>query len=329
MRLSDFDYSLPRELIAQYPLPRRDACRLLVVHRATGELEHRRFSDLGEYLARGDALVLNDTKVLACRLEGKRATGGRVEVFLLRRAGAGLFEALVSPGRVKINERIFLADGRISCTLVGGNLVRFGNASLRRIYGLGQVPLPPYIKRRPEPRDTVLYQTVYCRKQGSVASPTAGLHFTRAMLERLSASGVRLGYLTLHVGLATFKPVSCEDVTGHVMGRESFFIPRRTCDLLARTRRHGGRICCVGTTCCRALETCALGIRQGETGLFILPGHRFRMVDMLLTNFHLPRTTLFVLVCAFAGTDLAHAAYARAVERTYRFYSYGDAMLIV
>ena len=354
MNLSEFDYDLPKELIAQYPSKERDACRLMVLDRSTGDISHRSFRDIIEYFLPGDALVLNDTRVLNCRLVGSRVTGGRVEVFLLRalekrRPGEIVFDAMISHSRVKPGDKIFFKGG-IPCTLTGKNQVSFPANSLDDVYRLGQVPLPPYIKRDPEPLDDEFYQTVYAAHSGSLAAPTAGLHFTPGLLDALRAKGVTTLNLTLHVGTATFKPVKEEDITRHAMGTEHFIIPAETIAALAsrprpRPERMGRDglvpcLCAVGTTACRTLETCAQarpgqsalaggGEVEGDSNLFIYPGYTFKIVNRLLTNFHLPKTTLFMLVCAFAGSEHAKKAYAEAVAQKYRFYSYGDAMLII
>ncbi|MGE5307855.1 MAG: tRNA preQ1(34) S-adenosylmethionine ribosyltransferase-isomerase QueA [Deltaproteobacteria bacterium] len=328
MKLSDFDYDLPKELIAQRPFKERERCKLMVVDRAAGTVSHRLFSDLTGYFSEGDALVLNDTKVLTCRLIGKRASGGRVELFLLsakEQGGSTVCEAMISPARVKTGEKVFF-DGDIHCTVSDRHAVVFEGMDRQAVYALGQIPLPPYIKRDPDAEDSVYYQTVFAREDGSVAAPTAGLHFTPALLKEISRKGADVAYLTLHVGTATFKPVKTEEIAEHVMGKESYHIPAETLALLAKKRR----VCAVGTTACRTLETWGNeGADRGDTGLFIYPGYRFKIVDRLLTNFHLPKTTLFMLVCAFGGTQLLKQAYKQAVEDKYRFYSYGDAMLII
>ena len=335
MNITDFDYYLPKELIAQYPLRERDAARLLVLDRQRGTIEHRVFRDIIEYFFPGDLLVLNNTKVLCCRLKGHRMSGGRVEVFLLNRkngAQQAVFNALLKPGRLRLNEKIILGDdngSRLSCLVTGKNEVTFPDADESAVYAIGRIPLPPYIKREPEELDSEYYQTVYAAHEGSVASPTAGLHFTGELLSGIRARGVNTACVTLHVGHATFKPIKSENITEHRMETEIFNIDDDTAGIIEQTRRQKGRICAVGTTSCRTLETYALGKNKGETDLFIYPGFTFKMIDCLLTNFHLPRTTLFALVCAFAGTGQAHKAYQEAVEKKYRFYSYGDAMLIV
>lgn len=329
--LSDYDYHLPPELVAQYPLPERQSCRLMVVDRRQGRIEHRRFSDISGYLKPQDVLCLNDSRVRTCRLTGRRATGGKVEVFLLARLAPGQYQALVSPaGRLKPREEIAFNGGSLSCRVLERNRVRFSVDDERVIYAAGDIPLPPYIKRPVEPLDREYYQTVYANSEGSVAAPTAGLHFTVALLDELARRSVVLAPLTLHVGQATFKPVTSEDIRSHRMGEERYRIPAATAAAVTAARAEGRQVCAVGTTSCRTLESWAAnGLLEGSTGLYIYPGYAFRCVTMLLTNFHLPKTTLFVLVCAFAGTELARRAYAQAVDERYRFYSYGDAMLIV
>lgn len=329
MKLSDFDYHLPKELIAQYPLEKREAARLLVVYRQTGDIEHRIFKDLGEYLRQDDLLVLNNTKVLPCRLLGRRASGGRVELLLLNKKDGLVFDALIKPARVKLGERIAFNGGRISALRSSRNEVIFQAPSAQAVYALGQMPLPPYIKREPEELDSDYYQTVYACQEGAVAAPTAGLHFTDALLEDIVARGIKIGYLTLHVGYATFTPVKTEDIAKHKMEKEYFNIPEETIGHIETARQQNKRILAVGTTSLRALETYALEVRAGYTDLFIYPGYEFKVVGGLLTNFHLPKTTLFMLVCAFAGTGLMQEVYRQAIEKKYRFYSYGDCMLIV
>jgi S-adenosylmethionine:tRNA ribosyltransferase-isomerase len=335
MNITELDYYLPKELIAQHPLQERDEARLLVLDRSTGTIAHRVFRDIGEYFSAGDLLVLNDTKVLSCRFAGRRSSGGKVEVLLLRRINSSgdtlVFNALLKPGRLRLNEEVTLgSNGRaLQCRVTGKDEVTFSGLDEKTIYSLGQIPLPPYIKREPDETDRRYYQTVYACRDGSVASPTAGLHFTETLLERLREKGVGTAYVTLHVGHATFKPIKCEDITAHPMGEEAFSIGDQTIACIGSTRQNNGKICAVGTTSCRTLETFARGKKEGQTGLFIYPGFPFALTGRLLTNFHLPRTTLFALVCAFAGVELAHKAYQEAVAQQYRFYSYGDAMLIL
>jgi len=326
MRLSDFDYHLPKELIAQYPLDQRDEARLLILDRAKHKIEHRVFKDIQGYLKKEDLLVLNDTKVLAARLMGKRKTGGNVEILLLGRKNGLTFRALVRPARVKIGDEIFFEPSGISCKLIAKNEVVFTAQDEKEIYALGKMPLPPYIKREAEDKDNVYYQTVYAAYDGSIAAPTAGLHFTKELLNSLKCG---LAYITLHVGYSTFKPVKAENILEHSMEPEEFAVPEKSAQAIENVRVKGGRIFAVGTTACRALESFGQGVKEGSTNLFIYPGYKFKLVDGLLTNFHLPKTTLFMLVCAFGGTDLIKRAYAEAVEKQYRFYSYGDAMLIL
>jgi len=329
MKLSDFDYHLPKELIAQYPLEKRDESRLLVLDRQKGNVEHRIFKEIGEYLHKDDLLVLNNTKVMPCRLLGRRASGGRVEVFLLNRKGGLTFEALIRPARVKPGEKISFNGEQIYALRSGRQEVTFQAPSTQAVYALGKMPLPPYIKRQPQKQDNLYYQTVYASKEGAVAAPTAGLHFTEALLEDIARQGIDIAYVTLHVGYGTFMPVKSQEITKHKMEREYFSISEETVSHIESARHETKRILAVGTTSLRALETYAEGIRQGYTDLFIYPGYQFKVVKGLLTNFHLPRTTLFMLVCAFAGTKLMQDTYRQAIERKYRFYSYGDCMLII
>ncbi len=329
MKLSDSNYHLPKELIAQYPAKERDSSRLMVVDRAKNKIEHRVFSDIKDYFNPGDLLILNNTKVLPGRLFGKRITGGKVEILLVQHKGGLVFEALLKPGRLKFNENILFDNNEIYAVVVGKNEVKFQAKSLEDVYKLGVMPLPPYIKRKSESSDTIRYQTVYAENEGAIAAPTAGLHFTHKMLNQLKGLGVDIGYLTLHVGLGTFKPVRSDIIAEHKMDAEYFEVPEETIELTQKARRYNKRIFSVGTTSLRALESYASGQKEGRTSLFIYPGYQFKMVDALITNFHLPKTTLFMLVCAFAKEESAKKAYFEAVENKYRFYSYGDAMLIV
>ena len=329
LKLSDFDYKLPGELIAQYPLKERDACRLLILERRKGKIEHCVFKDIIDYLNKEDLLVLNDTKVLRSRLEGHRLTGGKVEVLLLNRINGFKFNALIKPSRLKIGEKVIFNGGNISARLSAKNEITFEAEDIDSIYHLGRMPLPPYIKRDSTDLDNIYYQTVYAQKEGAVASPTAGLHFTNELIKRIELGGTNTAYITLHVGYPTFRPVKAEDITKHRMEPEYFNVPLDSIKLIEKTRKDKGRVVAVGTTSCRVLETLALGKNSGYTDLFIYPGYRFRMTNCLLTNFHLPRTTLFMLVCAFAGAELIKKAYQEAIDKKYRFYSYGDAMLIV
>ena len=346
MRVADFDYDLPRELIAQHPAARRDASRLLVLRRDSGAIEHRRFSEIANYLDAGDLLVLNDTRVVPARLVGRRATGGRIEVLLVAPEGDVWRAMLKGSGRVKLGEELSLEGGALTCTFYGrlpdGQVhLRFPlgadelTATLERV---GRAPLPPYIKRPTESDpdragDIERYQTVYARAPGAVAAPTAGLHFTPEVFAALDARGVRRTTLTLHVGLGTFKPVAADRIEDHVMHAERFELPQEAADAVAETHRAGRRVVAVGTTATRVLESVARppqwGPMAGSTALFITPGFEFRVTDALLTNFHLPRSTLLMLVAAFAGRERALAAYEEAKRQGYRFYSYGDAMLIL
>lgn len=330
MRLSEFDYSLPKELIAQYPLLERDSARLLVVDRRLKTIEHRFFRDLIDYFDCADILVLNDTKVLPCRLYGRRQSGGRVELLLLRQKNGPTFEVLIKPARLRLKEKIIFEHSLLKAEVSAKNEITFFGEKINEVYGLGVMPLPPYIKRKSEDLDDRYYQTVYAAREGAVAAPTAGLHFSEGMLERVRAAGVEIVYLTLHIGQATFKPIKCEEIGRHKMGKEYFSINPPSLKKIKEARGRGGRIFAVGTTSCRALESYASsGLSEGETDLFILPGYQFKLLDCLVTNFHLPRTTLFMLVCAFAGRELIFKAYQQAIEKRYRFYSYGDAMLIL
>ena len=341
MKTSDFYYDLPQELIAQTPLAQRDASRLMVLHKSDAILEHRHFSDVIDYLQPGDCLVMNDSRVLPARLLGHRApTGGAAEVLLLTDKGEGLWECLVKPGR-KLHKgaEISFGDGILTATVEeesdnGNRLVRFHYEGifLEILERLGKMPLPPYIKE--ELADGERYQTVYSRVVGSAAAPTAGLHFTTELLERIAAKGVRLAYVTLHVGLGTFRPVKVDEVTEHHMHAEFCMISKKTAEILNETRNNGGRIVCVGTTSCRTLESLAdeHGVfteKSAWTDIFIYPGYRFKAMDALITNFHLPESTLIMLVSAFAGYDNVMHAYQEAVKERYRFFSFGDAMLIV
>jgi len=341
MRTADFDYALPPELIAQAPLPERDRSRLLTVDRASGALAHGTFADFAALPAPGDVVAINDSRVIPARLPARRRGGGAAEVLLVTREAEGTWRALVRPGaRIRPPARLDLGDGdavEIVATLEGGQrrvrLVGDGGdeAVIRR---RGQVPLPPYIARPPDERDRERYQTVYAAAPGSVAAPTAGLHFTPAVLTGLAERGVALARLTLHVGPGTFRPVTDADPARHRLDPEAYVLPAETARAIAGARARGGKVWAVGTTVTRTLETRAAadgGVQAGAgwTSLFIRPGHTFRVVDHLLTNFHLPKSTLLMLVSAFAGRELVMRAYEEAIRRRYRFYSYGDAMLIV
>ena len=329
LKLTEFDYPLPKELIAQYPLEKREEARLLIVNRKTGTISHGVFKDILGFFRKNDLLVLNDTKVLHCRLMGNKITGGRIEILLTRRLNGTTFSCLVQPSRTKVGEKILFAAGKITGILSSRGQISFKQSDADIIYDYGIVPLPPYIKRDPEDLDRVYYQTVYAKNEGALASPTAGLHFTQESLKQIHGAGVNLAYVTLHVGLGTFRPVRCENITEHKMEPEYFLVPDAAIAALSKVKKDQGRVIAVGTTSLRALETYASGRKEGNTDLFIYPGYKFALVDCLLTNFHLPTTTLLMLVCAFGGKDLMMKAYQEAVENKYRFYSYGDAMLII
>jgi S-adenosylmethionine:tRNA ribosyltransferase-isomerase len=339
MLLSDFDYDLPEELIAQHPAAIRDHSRLLVLNRADGGVSHRHFYDLPAYLVPGDTLVFNDTRVIPARLVGtKTDTGAKVEVFLLHRLADDQWETLVRPGR-KLRPGAKVAFGGelsgeiLAVTDFGGRIVRFVYDGIFEevLDRLGETPLPPYI--RAKLADKERYQTVYSRERGSAAAPTAGLHFTDELLAALAAKGVNLAFLTLHVGLGTFRPVNVTDVTSHKMHREYYSLPPAAAQIINRTKERGGRVIAVGTTAVRTLETVAKNGRvepaSGWTDIFIYPGYQFQMVDALITNFHLPKSTLLMLVSALAGRENILAAYREAVAERYRFFSFGDAMFII
>ncbi len=345
MHISDFDYYLPDELIAQYPAARREGSRLLVLPKKGGAIIHTSFSEIGDFLVPGDLLVLNETKVFPARLLGTRErTGGQVELLLLEEKASLVWEALVRPGKkARIGETLIFGNGHLRCVIEGktpegGRLVRFTGVSEQEfwdeVFKIGKVPLPPYIKRDEEEIDRERYQTVYARIPGSAAAPTAGLHFTEEILRRLQEKGVRIAFVLLHVGLGTFRPVRVADVEKHQMHAEYWKLAPVAADLINRTKQEGGRVVAVGTTTVRVLESapfdgCRILPGEGWTRLFIYPGFSFRVIDGLLTNFHLPRSTLLMLVCAFAGRERVLSAYREAVEKRYRFFSYGDVMLII
>ncbi len=337
--LSDFDYELPGELIAQTPAAVRDASRLLVLDRGGGPLRHRVFSEIGSFLRPGDLLVLNDTRVLPCRLLARKSGGGGAELFLLEEEGLNRWRALVR-GSIDAGRVLEVGQGiRVEVLTVhddGSRTVRFqGVQDIRAVLPeLGRTPLPPYIRREPAAEDRERYQTVYAAQEGAVAAPTAGLHFTDGLLRALRQNGVLTAFLTLHVGPGTFQPVRSERIDAHRMHAERYEVPQGTADLINSARPEGRRVIAVGTTTVRALETAALQdgrVRPGEgsSELFITPGFRFQVIDGLVTNFHLPRSTLLMLVSAFAGRERVLKAYSAAVSERYRFYSYGDAMLVL
>ena len=339
MKKSDFYFDLPEELIAQTPIPERDHSRLLVMSKETGEIEHKHFFDLPDYLREGDCLVLNDSRVLPARLLGCRGSGGGVELVLLRDLGEGKWECLSRPGRkTKPGTELIFGDGELKATVLevteGGNRIvqfRYEGIFLEVLERLGKMPLPPYIKA--ELQDAERYQTVYSRELGSAAAPTAGLHFTEALLDQIRAKGVKICTVTLHVGLGTFRPVKEDEIEDHEMHSEFCIIPEETARIVTETKKGGGRIVAVGTTSCRTLESFSredgtLDASSGWTNIFIYPGYRFKCIDALVTNFHLPESTLIMLVSALAGRDKILNAYRTAVEERYRFFSFGDAMFI-
>ncbi|MCI9012211.1 MULTISPECIES: tRNA preQ1(34) S-adenosylmethionine ribosyltransferase-isomerase QueA [unclassified Oscillibacter] len=340
MKTSDFYYDLPQELIAQTPMEKRDGSRLMTLDRRTGETGHRHFYDLPSLLRPGDCLIMNDSRVLPARLLGRRLPGGGAcEVLLLTDKGGNVWECLVRPGRkLRAGARMTFGDGSLTAEVAeeladGNRLVRFAYEGifLEVLERLGKMPLPPYIKE--ELQDQERYQTVYSKVLGSAAAPTAGLHFTPELLRELESKGVNLGYVTLHVGLGTFRPVKEEAIEDHDMHSEFCTVPPETAELINRTKAAGGRVICVGTTSCRTLESWAgedghMEARSGWTNIYLYPGSRFKVMDGLVTNFHLPESTLIMLVSAFAGREAVLAAYREAVKERYRFFSFGDAMFI-
>ncbi len=342
MKLSDFKYNLPEKLIAQYPAEKRDHSRLMVLHRDTQKIEDKIFADVVDYINPGDCLVINETKVFPARLMGtKDKTEAKVEVFLLRELENGLWEVLVKPARkVRVGNRLSIGDELvcdvIDNTVSGGRVVRFRYEGdfFEIVERLGQSPLPPYVKRDPEPIDKTRYQTVYARVRGAVAAPTAGLHFTEEILQKLRDKGVKIVPIVLHLGLGSFRPVMVEDLSRHKMDSEYYEISEEAAEAINQTIREGGKVVAVGTSVVRALETqvTSEGLvkpEKGWTDKFIFPPYEFKIVDRLITNFHLPGSTLLMLVCAFADRDFIFKAYRRAIKEKYRFYSYGDAMLIL
>jgi len=339
MKTHDFWYDLPEELIAQTPLLARDTSRLLVLDRESGGLAHKHFYDVIDYLNSGDCLVMNDSRVLPARLLGQRPTGGAVEILLLRDLGDKKWECLCKPGRkMQQGSEVIFGDGELTATVVsvledGNRVVEFhyDGIFLEVLERLGKMPLPPYIKA--ELQDQERYQTVYSRAPGSAAAPTAGLHLTDDLLEKIRQKGIRTAFVTLHVGLGTFRPVKAEEIAEHHMHSELCMMSRETAEILNTTRAEGGRIICVGTTSCRTLESLANADGSFTAGskwtdIFIYPGYSFKVMDGLITNFHLPESTLVMLVSAFAGRENVLHAYAEAVKEKYRFFSFGDAMLI-
>ena len=341
MKTSDFFYELPEELIAQDPLEDRTASRLLVLNRKTDKLEHKIFSDITDYLKPGDCLVINNTRVIPARLIGeKEGTGGKVEILLLKRRENDIWESLVKPGKkLRPGARVIFGYGRLKAEILeiaeeGNRLVKFYYEGIfEEILGsLGEMPLPPYITHKLE--DKEMYQTVYAKFDGSAAAPTAGLHFTNELLEKIRQKGIRIASITLHVGLGTFRPVKVEDVNNHHMHTEWYEVNNEAADIINETKKNGGRVICVGTTSCRTIESVAdenglMSAKTGETDIFIYPGYKFKVMDGLITNFHLPESTLVMLVSAFAGKERVLSAYETAVKERYRFFSFGDAMILI
>ena len=341
MKTSDFFYELPEELIAQDPLEDRTASRLLVLDRKTDKLEHKIFSDVIDYLNPGDCLVINNTRVIPARLIGeKEGTGGKVEILLLKRRENDIWESLVKPGKkLRPGARVTFGDGRLKAEILeiaeeGNRLVKFYYEGIFEeiLDSLGEMPLPPYITHKLE--DKEMYQTVYAKFDGSAAAPTAGLHFTTELLEKIKHKGVRIASITLHVGLGTFRPVKVEDVNNHHMHTEWYEVNKEAADIINETKKNGGRVICVGTTSCRTIESVAdenglMSAKTGETDIFIYPGYKFKVMDGLITNFHLPESTLVMLVSAFAGKERVLSAYETAVKERYRFFSFGDAMILI
>ena len=340
MKTADFDYELPQELIAQDPLEQRDSSRLLILDKKTGERTHRIFHDIIDYLHEGDCLVINNTKVIPARLIGEReGTGGKVEVLLLKRKTDNVWETLVKPGKkARPGMRLSFGGGLLHAEVQevvdeGNRLIRFEYEGIFEeiLDQLGQMPLPPYITH--QLKDKNRYQTVYAKYEGSAAAPTAGLHFTEELLQRIQEKGVRIARVTLHVGLGTFRPVKVEDVTEHHMHTEFYHVSQEAADIINETKKQGGRVICVGTTSCRTIESAAdehgvVQATEGNTDIFIYPGYQFKVLDCLITNFHLPESTLLMLVSALAGKEHIMAAYKEAVAMKYRFFSFGDAMFI-
>lgn len=340
MRTADFAYDLPEELIAQSPLEDRASSRLMVLDGASGQITHRVFHDITDYLQPGDCLVINDTKVIPARLLGEReGTGAKVEVLLLKRKSDNVWETLVKPGKkARPGMRLTFGGGLLRAEVMevveeGNRLIRFEYEGVFEevLDQLGQMPLPPYITKKLEDKNR--YQTVYAKYEGSAAAPTAGLHFTEELLHKISEMGVNIAHVTLHVGLGTFRPVKVEDVEKHHMHTEYYRITEEAAAMINRTKREGGRVICVGTTSCRTVESAAdeegvVHAGEGDTDIFIYPGYCFKVLDCLITNFHLPESTLLMLVSALAGKEHIMAAYKEAVRERYRFFSFGDAMFI-
>lgn len=355
MKIEEFDYDLPTDLIAQSPEKQRDECRLMILNRRDDSIADKHFKDIIEYLNRGDCLVMNDSKVIPARLLGtKKGTGTNAELLLSRRIEGDVWESLVRPGRrLKLGDRVIFGHSNVKDEenqILEAEIIGYGDDGTRkvrfyydgifaeRLADLGQMPLPPYIERAADENDKQMYQTVYAKYDGSVAAPTAGLHFTKDLLKKIEEKGVKLAYLTLHVGIGTFRPVKCEKIEDHHMHFESYFVSGETAKTINETIMNGGRIVSVGTTSTRTLESCAsydesagryfVKSGEGDTGIFIYPGYEYKIIDALITNFHLPKSTLIMLVSALYDREHILKAYRLAVDKGYRFFSYGDAMFI-
>lgn len=340
MKVSDFDFYLPEELIAQHPLEKRDSSRLMILDKKTGGIKHKYFHDVIEYLNEGDTLVLNNTRVMPARLIGeKEGTGGKIEFLLLKRIQGDKWECLAKPGkRAKIGQKFTFGEGKLTCTVVdivaeGNRIIEFSYEGIfeQVLDELGEMPLPPYITEKLEDKER--YQTVYSKEKGSAAAPTAGLHFTEELLQQIRAKGINIAYLTLHVGLGTFRPVKVEDINEHVMHSEYYVLDKENADIINKTKKNGNKIIAVGTTSTRTLETIGdengfVREQSGWTNIFIYPGYKYKVIDELITNFHLPESTLIMLVSALAGKENVMNAYNEAVKEKYRFFSFGDSMLI-
>lgn len=340
MKVSDFDFDLPEELIAQHPLEKRDSSRLMVLDKKSGTIEHRSFHDVIEYLNEGDTLVLNNTRVMPARLIGeKEGTGGKIEFLLLKRIEGDRWECLAKPGkRAKVGQKFTFGEDKLTCTVV--DIVEEGNRIIEFSYEgifeqvldeLGEMPLPPYITEKLEDKER--YQTVYSKEEGSAAAPTAGLHFTEELLQKIKDKGINIAYVTLHVGLGTFRPVKVEDIESHDMHSEFYVLDEENAQIINDTKKRGNRVISVGTTSTRTIETIAddnglVKAQTGWTNIFIYPGYKFKTIDNLITNFHLPESTLIMLVSALAGKEHVLNAYNEAVKEKYRFFSFGDAMFI-
>lgn len=339
MKKSDFYYDLPEELIAQHPCEKRENSRLMVLDKNSGEVTHKHFYNIVDYLKKGDCLVLNNTKVIPARIYGIRVdTGAVVEFLLLKNLGNDEWECLAGPGKkAKTGCKFTFADGLLKAEVTGvkddGNRIvkfEYSGSFYEVLDKVGEMPLPHYIHEKP--KDCTRYQTVYAKFEGSAAAPTAGLHFTDELLDEISKKGVKIAYVTLHVGLGTFRPVKEENIENHLMHSEHYIMPKETADLINKTKKNGGRVICVGTTSCRTVESVAskgeIKADEGDTSIFIYPGYEFKCLDALITNFHLPESTLIMLISALAGRDNVLNAYKTAVDEKYRFFSFGDAMFI-